>query len=99
MALPLPLGSGVRGGADGILRTVPRISSSFSSLPLWMKRNRWLDVGGSSFERMRCFRAMTEVSLGSGISRRRSGIEVVKRTVMWRGVELGGPGKEAICSG
>jgi len=39
---------------------------------------------------MRCFSAMTVVSVGEGMSRRRSGMEVVKRTVMRSGVGLVG---------
>lgn len=88
--MPLPLGSGARGGGGGIFKTADRRSSSLRSFPLWMRRKRCLDVGASSWERMRCFSAMMEVSFGLGISRRRSGMEVVKRTVMRREVEISG---------
>lgn len=87
-ALPLPLGSGARGGgAEGIFKTDANMSSSLSNLPLWINRSRCWDVGGSSFDRIRRLKVTTVVSFGSGISRRRSGIEVVKRTVMCRRFE------------
>jgi hypothetical protein len=98
--LPLPVGSAARGGADGIFKTADSTSSSLSNFPLCMNRNRCRDVEGSSFDRIRCFKAMTVVSSGSGMSSKRSGTEVVNLTVMLRG---GGsiptstdPGKEDI---
>lgn len=95
-AFPLPFGSGVGGGGDGIFSTEDNISSSFRSFPLCINRNRCWEVGGSSFDRMRCLNAMTVVSSGSGISSRRSGIEVVNRTVMWRGSAEGTRGDDIL---
>ena len=59
-----------------------------------------MEVGVSTLERMRCFSAMTVVSFGSEMSRRRSGMDVVKRTVIRRGVAstgADGSRREAIC--
>jgi hypothetical protein len=85
MAFPLPVGSGVLGGGEGILRTDERKSPSLRSLPLWIRRKRCLEVGGGMLVRIRCFRAIAVVELGEAMSRGRSGIEVVKRTVRRRG--------------
>lgn len=51
-----------------------------------MRRKRRDDAVGGSFERMRWRREMTVVLEGWAMSRGRSGIEVVNRTVTWSGL-------------
>ena len=94
--MPLPLESmGARGGGEGIFRTEGRRDSSRRSFPEWMGRRRRVEEEGGREVRMRCLRAMTVVEDGLGISRRRSGIAVVKRIVRLRGLGVGGglPGR------
>lgn len=97
IALPLPLGSGGgRGGGGGTLITDGRREASGNILPPYIRRRRREEVGADSFVRIRCVREMTVVLEGRDISRARSGIEVVNRMVIRRGLTGATAGKDAI---